>query len=60
MNWLNLRDLSRLGDFHSQDDDDRWGVCEDLELSQVTHSGSWNLAILVAEEEEEGELVDGK
>lgn len=25
MNWLNLRDLSRLGDFHGQDDDDRWG-----------------------------------
>lgn len=35
-----------------------WGG--DLELSQVTHSGSWNLAIMVAEEEEEGELADGK
>lgn len=31
-----------------------------MDLSQVTHRGSWMLANLVAEEEEEGELADGK
>lgn len=31
-----------------------------MELSQVTYSGSWIPANLVAEEKEEGELVDGK
>lgn len=32
----------------------------DLELSQVTVRRRWTRAILVAEEEEEGELADGK
>lgn len=35
-------------------------VWEDLELGQVTLSGAWSPAILVAEEEEEGELTDRK
>lgn len=59
MNWLDLRALSQPGDFHGQDENSQ-GVWEDLALSQVTHSGSWNLVILVAEEEEEGELADRK
>lgn len=60
MNWLEFRALSQAGDFHGQDDDNRQGVWEDLALSQVTQSGSWNLAILVAEEEEVGELAGRK
>lgn len=32
----------------------------DLELCQVTLGRRWKPAILVAEEEEEGELADGK
>lgn len=60
MNWLDFRALSQPEDFHGQDDDNRQGVWEDLAPGQVTHSGSWNLAILVAEEEEDGELADRK
>lgn len=59
MNWLDFRLLTQPGVFHGQDDNSR-GVWEDLALGQVTHSGSWNLAILVAEEEEDGELADRK